>query len=117
MPTIKYIFTYLFFNSIVLHAAAQTNIYSTLAIPDSLKKDADAVVRDEYTKVTVKDKNTARLEVHEVITVLNEQGKKYLSFVQFSDKFHVLDDAEIKVYDALGNKKNTYTQKEMTSLN
>ena len=28
-----------------------------------------------------------------------------------------LDDAEIKVYDLLGNKKNTYSKKEMTSLN
>lgn len=98
-------------------AVAQINTYSALSIPDSLKKDADAVVRDEYTRVLIKDKNTARLEVHEVITVLNEQGKKYLSFVQFSDKFHVLDDAEIKVYDVLGVKKNSYTQKEMTSLN
>lgn len=113
----KKILTFLILVLTVTTAVAQINIYSALSIPDSLKKDADAVVRDEYTKVTVKDKNTARLEIHEVITVLNEQGKKYLSFVQFSDKFHVLDDAEIKVYDALGNKKNTYTQKEMTSLN
>ena len=113
----KKILIFLTLSLVAITAVAQINIYSSLAIPDSLKKDADAVVRDEYTKVVVKDKNTARLEVHEVITVLNEQGKKYLSFVQFSDKFHVLDDAEIKVYDVLGNKKNTYSQKEMTSLN
>ncbi|MEP7255371.1 MAG: DUF3857 domain-containing protein [Ferruginibacter sp.] len=113
----KKILTFLILVLAVTNAVAQINIYSALSIPDSLKKDADAVVRDEYIKVLVKDKNTARLEVHEVITVLNEQGKKYLSFVQFSDKFHVLDDAEIKVYDILGNKKNTYAQKEMTSLN
>lgn len=102
---------------LVSAAHAQMNIYSALTIPDSLKKDADLVVREEYIKVNVKDKNTAWHEVHQVITVMNEQAKKSLFFNQFSDKFHVLDDAEIKVYDMAGNKKNTYSKKEMTSLN
>lgn len=96
---------------------AQLNIYSALTIPDSLRKDADMVMREENIKLTIKDKNSARYEVHQVFTVMNEQAKKYLSFVQFSDKFHVLDDAEIKVYDLLGNRKNTWSKKEMTSLN
>ncbi len=102
---------------ITLCSRAQLNIYSALTIPDSLKKDADMVIREEHIKLSIKDKNTARYEVHQVITVLNEQAKRYLSFVQFSDKFHVLDDAEIKIYDLLGNKKNTLSKKEMTSLN
>ncbi len=94
---------------------AQLNIYSALTIPDSLKKDADMVMREENTKLTIKDKNTARLDVHQVFTVLNEQAKKYLYFQEYSDKFQVLDEAEIKVYDLQGNKKNTYSKKEMTS--
>lgn len=96
---------------------AQINIYSALSIPDSLKKDADMVIREAYVKLSIKDKNTARYDVHQIITVMNEQAKKYLSFVQFSDKFDVLDEAEIKIFDLLGNKKNTWTKKEMTSLN
>ncbi len=102
---------------IVCCSHAQMNIYSALTIPDSLKKDADMVIREENIRLSIKDKNTAKYEVHQVITVLNEQAKKYLSFVQFSDKFNMLDDAEIKTFDLLGNKKNTYTKKEMTSLN
>src|SRR6187399_1179828 len=115
--TMKKIFTLFLFTGALLHSVAQTNIYSALTIPDSLKKDADVVVRDEYIRVSVKDENTARYDVHEVITVLNEQGKKYLFFIQFSDKFHALDDAEIITYDLLGNKRNTYSKREMTSLN
>jgi hypothetical protein len=113
----KKLITILCFLSIAVHNHAQLNIYSALTIPDSLKRDADIVVRDEHIKLYVKDKNTARYEVHEVFTVLNEQAKNYLSFVKFSDKFHVLDDAEIKTFDLLGVKKNTYSKKEMTSLN
>ena len=100
-----------------LGSNAEKNIYSALTIPDSLKKDADVVIREENIKLNIKDKNSASYQVQQVITVLNEQGKKFLSFVQFADKFHTLDDAEIKVYDLLGNKKQAYTKKEMASLN
>ena len=102
---------------IAITGYGQVNNYSALSIPDSLKSDANIVIRDENIKLVVKDKNTARFDVHRVLTVLNEQGRQFLFFNQFSDKFHVLDDAEIKVYDILGNKKSTYSKKEMTSLN
>ena len=107
----------LILNGVSQFSNAQLNIYSALIIPDSLKADADVVVREENIRLVIKDKNTARYEVQQVFTVLNEQAKKYLSFVEFSDKFHVLDDAEIKVYDLTGKKINTYSKKEMTSLN
>lgn len=75
------------------------------------------VVREEVIKFSIKDINSAKYEVHQVLTVLNEQGKKYLQFQEFSYEFRVLDEAEIKVYDASGKKLNTYSKKEMTSLN
>ena len=105
----------LLLNGLLLSSHAQINIYSALTIPDSLRKDAEVVIREENIRLYVKDNNTAWYDVHQVITILNEQGKDYLYFQKYSDKFHVLDDAEIKVYDMLGNKKNTYSQKEMTS--
>jgi hypothetical protein len=91
------------------------NIYSALTIPDSLKKDANTVIRDKYSKFIIKDINSAREEVHQVITILNEAGKYYLDFEKYSDKFDYLDEAEIKVYDALGFKKNTYSKKDMAT--
>ncbi len=107
--------TTLFSLLIVFCSHAQQHIYSALTIPDSLKKDADMVMREELIKLVIKDKNTARYEVHQVFTVMNEQAKKYLSFVEYSDQFQVLDDAEIKVYDLTGNKTKTWSKKEMNS--
>ncbi|HQW83287.1 MAG TPA: DUF3857 domain-containing protein, partial [Ferruginibacter sp.] len=98
-------------------SAAQNLNYSSFTIPDSLRKDADMVIRDERIHISIKDKNTARYEVRRVFTVLNEQAKGNLNFVQFSDKFHVLNDAEIKLYDPTGKIIKSYTKKEMTSLN
>lgn len=107
--------TSLLFLFTLLHCHAQLNIYSALTIPDSLKKDAYMVMREENIKLSIKDKNTARYDVHQVFTVMNEQAKKYLSFVEYSDKFRSLDEAEIKLYDMMGNKKNTWSKKEMNS--
>ena len=112
----KYLFTIILLH-LMVWCNAQLNIYAVLTIPDSLSKNANMVMREEIIKLSIKDNNTAKYEVHQVFTVLNEQGKKYLSFVHFSDKFHVLDDAEIKIFDPSGIKKNTYSKKEMTSLN
>jgi Domain of Unknown Function with PDB structure (DUF3857) len=100
---------------VALQINAQINIYSAFTIPDSLKKNADVVVREEYIKFTIKDINSAKFEAHDVYTILNEQGKWLLNFQEYSDKFDYLDDAEIKVYDAFGVKKNTYSKKEMAT--
>lgn len=109
--------TIILLNLTVLCSHAQLNIYAVLTIPDSLRKDADIVIREESIRLSIKDKNTARYEVHRVVTIMNEQAKNYLDIGWMSDKFEVLDDAEIKVYDILGNKKNTITKKEMISYN
>ncbi|MEO6254674.1 MAG: transglutaminase family protein [Ferruginibacter sp.] len=94
---------------------AQLTIYSALTIPDSLKKDADIVIREEQVKLVIKDKNTGWLNVHKVFTVMNEEAKGWLYFQQYSDRFRMLDDAEIKMYDMLGNKKNSWTKREMNT--
>lgn len=111
----KRIFILLVLNILFLLSQAQLNIYSALTIPDSLRQNADIVIREENIKLSIKDKNTARYEVHQVFTILNEQAKRFLRFRQDSDKFQVLDDAEIKLYDVMGNKKNSWSKKDMTS--
>jgi hypothetical protein len=106
-----------FINSISLYAAAQLQNYSCLTIPDSMKKNANVVLRDEYIKLTVKSSNSARYEVHDVFTVLNEQGSRELFFNEFSDKFRTLEDATIIVYDPAGKKTDSYSQEKMISIN
>ncbi|MBL7701763.1 MAG: DUF3857 domain-containing protein [Ferruginibacter sp.] len=107
----------LVFLPIAVCSNAQLNIYSAFTIQDSLKKEADIVIREEYIRLSIKDKNTAKYEVHKVFTVMNEQAKDALYIGWMSDKFNMLDDAEIKIFDAMGNKKNTITKKEMNVYN
>src|SRR6218665_1925812 len=97
-------------------ANAQLSSYSALTIPDSLRKDADAVIREDYRKFKVKSTDTAYMEVHMIVTIFNENASEYQTFAEWSDKFHILDDAEVKVYNAMGKELKKYTKKEMRTV-
>ncbi len=64
--------------------------YSVSAIPDSLKKDAYAVIRYEQTNFVQKDINNATEEVTKVITILDQKGKDMANLYLFQDKFREL---------------------------
>lgn len=108
----RYFFCLLVLWCCTIAVSAQPFHYMAI-IPDSLRKDADAVTREETTVFKVKDINSASMKTHQVITVLNSGGKQHLEFVFRTDKFRILDDAEIVVYNSMGTKLNTYTKKEM----
>lgn len=100
----------------VLFAKAQNPLYYlALGIPDSLLKDAGVVTRFESRVFDIDATDDASYKFHGIYTVLSERGKRALFFAQRTDKFRKLDDAEIKVYNALGTKLNTYKKKEMFS--
>ncbi|MBO9201824.1 MULTISPECIES: DUF3857 domain-containing protein [Niastella] len=92
---------------------AQISPYALLSIPETVKKDADIIKRLEEITFEVTDIDRSSLSVHQVITVMNEKGKRALHFAEFSDKFRILDAAEVKVFDASGKQINRYKQKDM----
>ena len=94
---------------------SQKNIYDASTISDSLKKNAHSVKREEIISFEVKDIGQAYLSVHQVITVLDAEGQDELMFVQPSDEFRKLTDAESKVFDGTGKSINRYKMKEMKS--
>jgi hypothetical protein len=95
---------------------AQITPYALLSIPEAVKKDADIVKRLEEITFEVTDIDRSSLSVHQVITVMNEKGKGALHFAEYTDKFHILNDAEVKVFDANGRQINRYKQKDMITL-
>ena len=82
----------------------ETNLQlSILFIPDSLKKDALAVVRENNIVFEYETFQKGTYSEKEVITVLKEQGKKYADFNYPGDKYRTLTDFSGKIYDAMGN--------------
>ncbi|MGH2646040.1 MAG: DUF3857 domain-containing protein, partial [Ginsengibacter sp.] len=102
-------------NIIAVTGFAQTNVLVASTIPAVLKENAHSVKREEKIDFTVNDIDAAKLNVHQVFTVLDAQGEDALYFFEYSTAFRKLEDAEIKVYDANGKFINKYKLKEMHS--
>jgi hypothetical protein len=101
--------------SLCCHLPAQ-NIFDLLLVPDNIKKNASVIKRSEEIVFEVKDIDNASYKVHQVFTVLNENGKKNLFFLQHSNKFIRLVDVDIKLYDALGKQTEKYKKKDLQFL-
>lgn len=87
-------------------------IYNSAGIPDSLKENANAVLRLDEAKLDVISPSKYVLQVHQVITVLNSVGASYLRHSLGFDKFYTVGDVAITVYNALGLPVKKYSKKD-----
>ena len=76
--------------------------YAVAAIPDSLLKDVNSVIREESDILVIKQPGKAKQVVKRVITVLNVKAEDELEFQSYYDQFRKIDDIEINLYDANG---------------
>jgi hypothetical protein len=110
---------YIFLLSLILILArseAQDFNFDTASIAPELRKDANVVIRTEKIEFEVSDIDQSKLHVRRVVTILNEKGKDALYFSQETDKLIILDDIEIKVYDAAGKTINKYKQHDFNTI-
>lgn len=85
-------------------AAWSQNIYDSTKIPDALKQDAVAVVRNEEQFYDYKGVGSGTMKYKIAITVLNKAGDTYAEFAEVYDKFSTLYNIKATLYDALGKK-------------
>ena len=76
---------------------------SVMFIPDSLSKNANAIVRNYDISFIQNDVNSGVEKVSKTITILNSKGDKNAFIVINQDKFHELTDFSGVIKDALGN--------------
>lgn len=95
---------------------AQDISYATATIPPPVRKNADVIKRYEQIQFEVTDIDRANMKVHQVFTVLNVNGKDALLFHEYSTKFRLLGDVEIKVYDTTGKQLTRYKKKDLTTV-
>ena len=89
--------------------------YPVSAISDSLKKNADAVVRSFESVFEQTDVNNATHQVTEIITVLKDDGKNHGNFVVYLDKFRDLKSFSGKITDASGKIIKKIGKKDLTT--
>ena len=79
------------------------DLYIASAIPDSLKQDANAVVRYSSTEITVKAPGKMSRKYHSIVTVLNEKGNDEAAlYLGYDKKFNSINSVEMLVYNAAG---------------
>lgn len=86
--------------------------FSIATIPDSLKKDANAVFRVDETFLEIHSPSSYTEKVHQVISILNAEGSHHLQQDYWFDKFNKIDGIEVKVYNNLGLEVQRYKKKD-----
>lgn len=97
---------------IVTFSFGQKSAYSSLTISDSLKLNANAVVRLSQLDITIASQNSMTLKSTVVTTVLNELGLRNLDLSENYDKNTKISKIEATVYDAIGNEVKIYKRRD-----
>lgn len=77
--------------------------YAVTDIPEELRKNVNVVVREDHMSYKLYSPSKATLYVHQVVTILNEGGKRYASETVGYDKLSKVSTFKGTVYDASGS--------------
>jgi len=84
----------------------------TVAIADSMKQNANSVLRLDEARLHVISPSKYMMQVHQIATILNSEGSGYLHHSLSFDKFHTIGDISITVYNKLGLPVKKYSRKD-----
>jgi len=79
------------------------NKYPVSDIPQELTKNAKAVIRESTINFSIESVNNGKLEVKEVITIMNKSGLRYAMFFEYYDRFEQVRNIKGTFYDKFGN--------------
>jgi hypothetical protein len=102
----------LFFFLFTLISSAQKTEYSILTIADSLKENADAVVRLDQMDILISSQHSMNIKAQRVVTVFNQAGLNDIDAYQGYNKSTTVKNIEAVVYDAFGNEIKKIRRKD-----
>lgn len=109
MKSIRYLlFCFLFsFTSF-----AQNSEYTALNISDSLKENADAIVRLNQVDIIIASQRSMTTKNKRIVTVFNEKGLNAVDAVEYYDKSTTVRNIEAIVYDSQGKEIKKIKRKD-----
>src|ERR1700677_1055565 len=87
--------------------------YNVALVPDSLKKEARAIIRDEEYILEIKSPGKAITKDHTVYTIFNENGDNIGGYTGMYDKFTSINSVTGILYDASGKEMKKVRKKDM----
>ena len=111
-------FNYVFFGILFLTQAvfAQKPAYAHLLIDESLKENANAVIRLSETTISITAQNAMAIQSKVVTTVLNDFGLKTLNLAEYYDKNRKIAKLDVTVYDGLGKEIKFFKKKDFRDI-
>ena len=101
---------------LIMPASLLAQAYNVLLIPDSLKKNADMVVRTDEHIMEIKSPGKATIKEKHAYTILNETAAKYAGYTSHYDKFTSINYFNASLYDAMGKEIKHVKKKDMQDL-
>lgn len=86
--------------------------YSSILIPDSLKLNANAVLRLNQIDIVISSQRNMNIKEKRVVTVLNEKGQGTVNAVEYYDKRRTISSIQAVVFDAFGNEIKKFKRKD-----
>ncbi|MBP6558316.1 MAG: DUF3857 domain-containing protein, partial [Flavobacterium sp.] len=87
-----------------------------MLIPDSLKQNANAVIRLNEVNIAIPSQNEMIIKSKTVTTVLNELGLRSLDLSKSHDKNRKISKIEAVVYDSFGKELKSYKRKDFRDV-
>jgi len=89
---------------------------SSLLIPQELKENANAVVRDSNVEVTVLAQDKLIVKEKRIVTVLNKLGKVEIAAYKHYNNHTKITKLSAIIYDAFGSKIKKYSKSKFTDV-
>ncbi|MHC0439117.1 DUF3857 domain-containing protein [Flavobacterium sp. 3-210] len=102
----------LFLFLITLNSYSQKVNYNVTSIPDSLKQNANAVVRLDQMDITIASQRSMIIKKQRIVTVLNDKGLGDIEAYEHYDKTTSINSIEAIVYDVTGNEIKKIKRKD-----
>ncbi|WP_158825572.1 DUF3857 domain-containing protein [Mucilaginibacter lacusdianchii] len=88
------------------------DLYVASTIPDSLKQDANMVVRYETLETAVSAPGRMTIRIHTINTILNEKAERYAQMVVGYNKYNTINTMHMLVYNADGKLIKKYSKSD-----
>jgi len=95
---------------------ARESNYQSLLLDKSLTDHANAVVRLDYMDIQLASYKSMKYTVHQVVTVLNKQGRKNARSYVGYDKETKIKSIEAYVYDRFGEEIEHFKKKDFKDV-
>lgn len=107
---------YLFFLGLFFPFLFFSQDYSVASIPEALKKDANAIIRNQHSEYSINAIDDISVTENTTITILNKSGEDYARVVIPYDKMTKVSDIKVNVFDEAGKNVKSYSKKDFSDF-